>query len=454
MRIPETRYARSDDGLRLAYQVFGEGPPFLCIPGLLSNVEVLWEHEYVMRILEMLAAYVTVATFDKRGMGLSDRPESAPTLEQRSGDIVAVMDALGWDRAALLGISEGGIMGQLFASAHPERVERLVLHNTLAPARYWGLVPDLLRDDDPPLLGQEEFLRRLERLADAWPENSREFVEWFIPDQVDNPSFVRWFGRLQRLSASPRDFRRQLDSLLTVDAGDAPERIECPTLIVHCRGDRVLPVVFGRVLAHVIPGARFLEVPGDDHFSWACANWREIVDPLIEFVAGVPVRRYAARRFATVLFTDIVDSAGQSSRLGDAAWRARLDEHDRLGRKIIDAHGGRVVKSTGDGFLVVFDVPSQGIECGIDLCRELASLGLPIRSGAHAGEIESHDDGDVSGIAVNLAARVEQAASAGELWVSSTVRDMMLGGATGFEDRGEHRLKGIDGTWRLFAASA
>jgi class 3 adenylate cyclase len=363
------------------------------------------------------------------------------------------MDELGWDKASLVGISEGGVMSQLFAATYPERVERLALHNTIAPRRYWARIPALMRDGDRPLESEEQVRARFNQLANGWPENSQELVDWMMPDQRDNESFVRWVGRCQRLSASPRDFRRQIESLFEIDAEDAPERIACPTLVQHVHGDRVLPVVFGRVLAEVIPDARYHEVVGDDHFSWAMPNWRDIGDPLIEFVSGTAVTRVATRRFATVLFTDIVDSTGQAASLGDTAWHAVLDEHDRVARRLVDFHGGRVVKSTGDGLLVVFDVPSSGVECGTELCRELGNLGVQIRAGAHAGEIEVHDDGDISGLAVNLAARVEQQADDGHLWVSSTLRDTLLGSTTTFEDRGESRLKGFDGTWRLFAVS-
>jgi class 3 adenylate cyclase len=222
-------------------------------------------------------------------------------------------------------------------------------------------------------------------------------------------------------------------------------------LVVHVKGDRVLNVALGRVLASLIPDAQYLEIPGDDHFSWALSDWRPLVDPMIEFVTGQPVTQVATRRFATVLFTDIVESTRKSAGMGDAAWHELIDQHDRLARKIVDKHGGRVVKSTGDGLLVVFDVPSEGVACGTALCTELRNLGVEIRAGLHAGEIEVRDDFDISGIAVNLAARVEQTADDGELWASSTVRDMMLGGSATFADRGEHTLKGIDGTWHLFA---
>ena len=212
-------------------------------------------------------------------------------------------------------------------------------------------------------------------------------------------------------------------------------------------------MLIGRLLADLIPDARYIDVAGEDHFAWIMPTWREIDDTLIEFATGVPVGRTSTRRSATVLFTDIVGSTRQSAERGDAAWQALLDSHDRIARRLVDQHSGRVVKSTGAGLLVTFDSPSQGVACGVGLRDALAGIGIEIRAGVHAGEIEVHDDGDISGIAVNLAARVEQRAADGEFWASPTVRDMMLGGSTTFADVGEHELKGIDGSWRLFSVA-
>jgi class 3 adenylate cyclase len=395
-----------------------------------------------------MARHLEVAQFDKRGIGLSDRPEEMPTLEQRIGDIRAILDELEWPSASLLGVSEGGIMAQLFAAEFPERVDRVVLHNTAAPARYRRALGAHVRPEDPPLL---DLSAEFEAIVEGWPENTQQMVDWFMPDKSDDEAFVRWAGRFQRLSASPRDFARQVESVLVLDAGDAPERIQAPTLVQHVNRDRVLHVALGRLLAQVVPGAEYQEIDGDSHFSWVLPNWREMCDPMIQFVTDAAPEHVVSRRFATVLFTDIVDSTRQSAAVGDAAWHELIDRHDRMGRRLVAEHGGRVVKSTGDGMLVVFDAPSQGVGCGADLVRELGEMGLAIRAGVHAGEIEVHEDLDISGIAVNLAARVEQAATDGELWASSTVRDMMLGGSASFDERGEHTLKGIDGTWRLFA---
>jgi class 3 adenylate cyclase len=288
-------------------------------------------------------------------------------------------------------------------------------------------------------------------MADDWPANPERMVDWFLPSQSGNESVIRWFGRLQRLSASPRDFRRQIESVFQLDAGDSPERIQARTQVTHVRGDDVIPVAAGRMLADIIPDATFVDMPGSDHFAWCMPNWCDMLDQYIEFVIGRPAQSTSTRRFATVLFTDIVDSTSTSSAVGDHQWRETLESHDRIARESIEAHGGRLVKSTGDGLLAIFDLPSQAVSCGTQLIEALSGIGISIRSGAHAGEIEVRDDGDITGIAVNLAARVEHEARPGHLWVTSTVRDMMLGGSVDFADQGERQLKGIDGSWRLYS---
>lgn len=453
MLAPETHYAHAGD-LRIAYQQWGEGPPLVFIPALISNIEISWEHELYRRNFEHFGRHMTCVQFDKRGIGLSDRFDAVPTMEQRNEDIFAVMDAVGWERAHFLGVSEGAAMAQLFAADFPERVESLALINTFVSPRYRPSMRDHERDGDPPTLAVDEIVDRFMRIAAVWSEDPRPMVEWEMPSAVENESFVRWVGRLQRMSCSPKDFIKQLESVVVLDAGDAPERITTRTLVLHVTGDRVLPASGGRLLAELIPEAEYVEISGEDHFAWIMPHWREIDDVLIEFATGTPVTRASTRTFATVLFTDIVGSTRQTAQRGDAAWRALLDSHDRIARGLVDEHGGRVVKSTGDGLLVTFDAPSRGVECGILLRDALGGIGIDIRAGIHAGEIEVHDDGDISGIAVNLAARVEQRAADGEFWASSTVRDMMLGGSTAFSDAGEHELKGIDGSWRLFSVAA
>jgi len=453
MQVPETHYARVDD-LRIAYQKWGEGPPLLICPALISNIEIWWEHELYRRTLEHIGKHMTCVTFDKRGIGLSDRFDEPPTLEQRIEDIHAVLDAVGWKSAHFLGVSEGAAMGQLFAADFPGRVESLILLNTFVSPRYVDRILHYAQDGDAPRLTKEQIIARFLKIAETWSEEPRHMVEWEMPSAVENESFTRWVGRLQRMSCSPKDFLRQLMSVAAIDAGDAPERISARTMVMHVKGDLVLNVAMGRLLADLIPGATFVEIQGSDHFAWIMPHWREINDIIIEFVTGTSVARTSTRQFGTVLFTDIVDSTKRSSAVGDSNWRAVLDSHDRITRGLIDQHRGRVVKSTGDGLLAVFEVPSQGVACGLEMREALRGIGVEIRAGVHAGEIEVHDDGDISGIAVNLAARVEQKAADGELWTSSTVRDMMLGGSASFTERGEHELRGIDGSWRLFSVSS
>ncbi len=450
MEIPDTRYVDAG-GVRIAYQQFGTGPRALFVGGILSNVEISWESELFRRTLERAAQHLTVVAFDKRGVGLSDRFEGVPTLHDRIGDIVAVMDAVGWDRAHLHGISEGGLMAQLFAAEYPDRVESLGLLNPLVSPSFRPRFVDHHLPGDAPIEPVKETLGWFREVAARWPEQPERVVERFLPSQRGNAAVARWFGRLMRLSASPKDFGRQLESVFRLDGADAPARIISRTQITNVVGDAVVPAASGRLLASLIPNAVHVDFAGDDHFAWCMPTWSELLDVYLEFVLGNVPSAVSTRRFGTVLFTDIVNSTQQSSSLGDAKWRSVLDGHDRITRELIDRHRGRLVKSTGDGLLALFDLPSDGLACGAEVVAALAGIGVQIRAGAHAGEVEVRSDGDISGIAVNLAARVEQHAGDGEFWVSSTMRDLMLGGATRFEDRGSHALKGIDGDWRLFA---
>ena len=257
-------------------------------------------------------------------------------------------------------------------------------------------------------------------------------------------------GRFERQTCSRADIQRQFDSVLGLDANDRLGDIRAPTLVVNVTGDRAIPPAFGRYLAERIPGARYVQFPGTDHFCWVMPSWRELLDCCIEFVTGRAPETRSERRFATVLFTDIVESTARSAEVGDEAWRELLDRHDRIAWQAVDRHAGTLVKNTGDGLLMTFGAPSQAVACATELVRELERISLRVRAGLHAGEIVVREDGDVTGLAVNLAARVQQAASGGATWVSSTVRDLLLGGGWSFAERGEHRLKGIDGAWRLY----
>lgn len=445
MEVPEILFATSGD-LNLAYQRFGTGPDVVAIPAFVSNVELMWEHELWRRGLEFTAKHVRILHFDKRGIGISDRFEQPPTLEQRIDDIAAVMDAESIHRASILGLSEGGLMAQLFAARHPDRVEKLVLVNAVPGARFWA---EFTQTDEGKARA-EQIMDKIGRLVSTWGQEPQFIADWYMPSQRENPSFVRWLARYLRQTAGPADVRRQLDSLGGLDAADELGGIRAPTLVVHVAGDQVIPVEAGRYLAERIPGARYLEVQGSDHFWWVMPTWREALDPIVEFITGNTPGATVERRFGTVLFTDIVGSTEHSSAVGDDAWRTVLDSHDRIAWKVTDGHRGRIVKSTGDGLLALFDSPSDGVACAASLLRELSGVGVTIRAGLHSGEVIVREDGDITGVAVNLAARVEQAAADGTVLVSSTVRDLLLGGGFIFADEGERTLKGIEGAWRLY----
>lgn len=334
-------------------------------------------------------------------------------------------------------------MAQQFAWRHPERVDRLGLNNSLV-----GHHPDLEIDAE----FQADVLAFFAATFERWGEDPKAVCERMMPSQAENASFVRWFGRLQRQACTASEAIQQLASLFGLQSPPL-EELTMPTLIVHCTGDRVVQPSFPNHLAARIPNSTLVEYESDDHFNWVGPRWREMVDTVIEFLTGASPKTQTDRRFATVLFTDLVDSTARTASAGDAHWRGTLDSHDRICHQEVERIGGRIVKSTGDGVLATFDTPSAGLEAATALARELASIGLPIRAGLHTGEIEVHDSGDVSGIAVNLAARVEQAADDGTVYVSSTVRDLLLGSGIVLEDRGEHSLKGFDAPWRLFAVA-
>jgi class 3 adenylate cyclase len=328
---------------------------------------------------------------------------------------------------------------------------------TWSSFRCWSAVPEFRAYSDEPIDPNKELEERLARLghvAETWGRDPQALVDPFCPSQSGNPAFVRGAGRFQRQTASPADFQRQLESILGLDANDRLADIKAPTLVLNVTGDRLIHPVSGRYLAAKIPGARFVEFPGEDHLCWIMPSWRPVMDCWIEFVTGKAPGVRGDRRFATVLFTDIVGSTTAAARVGDAAWRSTMEGHDRVAWQAVDKHRGNLIKNTGDGLLITFDSPSDAIACTSELTRELADLGLSIRAGLHAGEVEVREDGDVTGLAVSLAARVEQAAKEGSTYVSSTVRDLLLGGDQSFEDRGEHALKGIAGAWRLYELAA
>jgi class 3 adenylate cyclase len=446
MNSPAIQFALTSDGVRIAYTTWGNGPTLVVVPPIVSNVEMAWEHELYRRVFERMGQYVTVIAFDKRGIGMSDRFDEPPTNEHRIADFLAVMDAEGVHRAHISGLSEGGLMAQILAADHPDRVDRLVISNTYAPRGQRSRVERLA---EGRVASREESMRRWAEVVEHWGQPSRSSVDWIMPSQADNEAFLSFHARLERQSATQAGFRRQLASLAALSTVGVPERITAPTLITHTTDDRVINVGNGRALAQLIPKAEFLEFPGEDHFYWVGENWRDIIDAQLRFITGAPAGPAVQRKFATVLFTDLVGSTAAAVRVGDDRWRATIEDHDRMAQRIVEGHHGHIVKTTGDGVLAVFDGPSLAIEAVKGLRDELRRHGLAFRAGLHAGEIEIRD-GDIAGFAVHLAARVEKAAVDGEIYVTSTLRDLLLGGSFRFEDAGSHELKGFDGAWALY----
>jgi class 3 adenylate cyclase len=333
-------------------------------------------------------------------------------------------------------------MAQFFAAKHPERVDKVVLANS-APGVTMYRQLDLLNE-------AREAMSTFDKVFADWGRDASGFVRWFSPTNADNESFIRWATRFQRLSCTEAEIRRQLGSVANLDAYELLGEIVAETLVINARGDRVIPSQTGEAIAARIPNATHRYFESDNHFHWLGDGWLEAITPIIEFVSDASVDRISERRFATVVFTDIVGSTVATIEKGDDEWGAMLDRHDRLAFDVCNIHGGEIVKSTGDGLLARFDAPTAGVAFARDFRRRINEIGLSVRAGIHSGEIEVRENRDITGVAVNLAARVEQAAPDGGVFVSSTVRDMMLGGSVDFEDRGTHELKGFSDSWRLY----
>jgi class 3 adenylate cyclase len=445
MNTPPVKFASASDDVRIAYVAWGEGPPLVLAPAIISNVEMVWENDNYRRVFERIGQHASVIAFDKRGIGMSDSFDEPPTNEQRISDLVAVMDAEDLERAHISGMSEGGLLAQILAVAHPDRVDRLIVSNSFAPRDSMGRVAELAY---PPLMSGDEELARWDEVIEHWGEATSRTVPWIMPSQADNDPFRVWEARFERQTATRTGFRNQLESISALNMTGIPQQIQAPTLITHTTGDQVVNVGHGRVLAELIPAATFIEFDGRDHFWWMAPNWRDIVDSHIEFLTGGPAAPVVERSFATVLFTDLVGSTASAAAAGDQQWAETLNNHDHIAQRIVHQHSGTVVKSTGDGLLATFGGPSLAVGAAAAIRAQLADIGLSIRAGIHAGEIE-HRSADIAGFAVNLAARVENAAPNGEIYVTSTVRDLLLGGSFEFEDAGAHDLKGIEGSWLL-----
>jgi class 3 adenylate cyclase len=436
---PDTMYARSGD-LSIAYQTLGDGPfDLLIVPGFVSHLEQAWEDPSYARFLRHLASFSRLIMLDKRGTGLSDRVTGMPTLEERMDDVRAVMDAVGSKRAALFGISEGGPMSVLFAATYPERTAALVLYGSIARLA-WA-------PDHPWGAKLEGFEPWLESCRQEW--GGPWGIDVWAPSAAHDEHFRRWWAKYLRLSASPSAVITIFRMNMGIDIRAILSSVHVPTLVLHRSGDRTLPVDHGRYLAEHIPGAKLVELKGDDHLWWV-GDSQAIVNEIREFLTGERPETEPDRVLATVLFTDIVDSTRHALQMGDRRWRDLLDIHAAVAQREIGHFRGRTIKSTGDGYLATFDGPGRAIRCAFAVGEQMRQLGLAMRAGLHTGEVELIGD-DVGGIAVHIAARVLEKAVADEVWVSGTVKDLAVGSGLRFDDRGLCELKGIPEQWRLFA---
>ena len=435
-------YARGDDG-QIAYQVFGEGRlDLVSLAGSTGHIDIRWESPAFARFYERLASFSRVILFDRRGNGASDRisRDAIPTWEEWADDFRVVMDAAGSGRAAILAHLDAGPMGMMFAASHPDRTIALVLANTTART--------LVDDDYPQGLSREAAETILEMIEAGW--GTEAFAEAASPDLKTDPRARAWFAKYMRASASPSMVAAQLRPILELDLRAVLQSIRVPTLVLHRREYALTPLAQGRYLAEHIPGAKFVELEGADS-SLTYGDAERALDVIEEFLTGVRRHGSSDRVLATVLFTDIVDSTGRAAELGDRRWRELLDRHDAVARDEIERGRGQLWKTTGDGVLATFDGPGRAIRCAIAIGDALRQIGLTIRAGLHAGEVELRDD-DVGGIAVHTAARVAALANPEEVLVSRTVADLVAGSDIQFADRGTHSLKGVPGEWNVFAA--
>lgn len=429
--VPKVRYAHTKSGA-IAYQVFGEGPPDIVVtPGFVSHLDLQWTMPSYTRFFEMLSSLGRVIIFDKRGTGLSDPAVDAVRFDQRAEDIRVVMDAAGSDRAVLMGVSEGGPLSILMAAQNPERVESLILYGTFSKGSLIG----------------GGLIDAFEDAIDHWGSGRTAAI---FSSEGDSAVRRRLAAVFERASASPGMARALVDSVRGADVTAALSVLDVPVLVINRKDDPFAPVAWARELAGQIPSAQLVVTEGSDHLPWF-GEPEEIIQAIARFLGHEPVRPLVSRKLMTVMFTDIVESTGMAIGLGDTAWTALLSRHNEVIRELVDAFSGEEVKTTGDGFLVVFTSSAKAVECGLMASHQVNELGMSIRAGAHTGELEVLPD-DVLGVSVNVAARITSLADANEVLVSGPVREMSAGASLAFQDRGEHELRGIPGRWHLYSA--
>jgi class 3 adenylate cyclase len=439
---PVTRYASSGEA-SIAYQVAGDGPlDMLFMTGWISQVEQLWESPGLRRMMERLSVFSRLILFDRRGTGLSDSVGEQYTLEQEARDALAVLDAVGSQRAALFTYGLGGPVAAMLAAGSPDRVGALIMYasvarTTWAPDYAWAMTV-------------EDRAAWTERTVAAWGEVAAPGIPVMAPSMAHDPELASWFARLQRLAASPTEARQLLHAAADLDVRHLLGEITVPTLVLHRAQDSAWDPRHSRYLAEHIPGARYVELEGSDSLPFL-GDSDAIIEEVEEFLTGGRAGGEQARALLTVMFTDIVDATARAAELGDARWRDLLARHDELVRKELRRFGGREVKTVGDGFLATFDgPPSRALRCALAVTEAASELGIEVRVGMHTGECELIGD-DVGGMAVHIASRVSGLAGASEVLVSGTVFGTVVGGPFTFADRGFHELKGVPGRWPLFA---
>ena len=443
--MPRTSYARTDDGVHIAYQSVGDGPPDVVYANsFMGHIEVSWEYPPAVSFYERMATFSRLVLFDRRGTGLSDPITGDFTIEVRTDDIRAVLDAEGLDSAVLLGSSEGAASSAYFTATHPERVAALILFSPWTGA---------LDADEHPWAWHPEFVKLfLDALDDAWADPSGAATSMLNPSLASDADARAWYARYFRLSASPSLVRTLMSYNALVDLAGLLPTIQVPTLVLHRTDETWINVGYGRYMADAIPNAKLVELPGTDHYIWE-QNSEEVVEEIEEFLTGVRRGREPQRTLKTLLFTDIVGSTDRAHELGDERWRQLLDRHESSLRRQVARFNGQFVKSTGDGMLASFDGPARAIRCAVAIRESTRALGLDVRVGVHAGEVEIRGD-DIGGISVHTAARVQALAQPAEILVTRTVTDLVAGSGIRFSDRGEHELKGVPGTWRLLAVQS
>jgi class 3 adenylate cyclase/alpha-beta hydrolase superfamily lysophospholipase len=438
---PETKYV-TVSGAEVAYQVIGEGPrDLLVFYGLGSHVELMWDLPPMANLWMGLASFNRLILFDRRGTGASDpvARDAVPTWEEWTEDVRAVLDATGSQRSALLATADAGPIAMLFAAMHPERLTHLILINPTARA---------LEDDDFPIGMSPEGVDSLIAMIEAsW--GTPDLARAISPSWADDAEFVRLSARTLRAAATPQAAAAQYDYFISqLDARKALPLISAPTLVLHTKENPFISIDHGRYVAEHIPGAKFIELEGAE----ATPHGPEVIEEVAEFLTGERPVVEIERILTTVLFTDIVGSTERAASLGDQRWRTLLDSHDRVVRDQLRRFRGREINTTGDGFVACFEGPARAISCARALVDATKDLGIELRIGLHTGECEVRGD-DLGGLAVHIAARVGASAGPGEVFVSGTVKDLVIGSGIEFTERGDSELKGVPGSWKLFSVN-